>query len=80
MLDWTPPWTIHMNAKAVSYLWKIPRGVAAEVSSAIRALSKEPIPENATFRDNEKPLWKIEVFFTMQLKKRLFGRSDLFLD
>jgi hypothetical protein len=41
-------WTIYYAPAAIAGMYKVPRGVAAEVTAAIADLQHEPIPTAAT--------------------------------
>lgn len=42
------PKPIFIHPDALGYIYQIPRGVAADITQAIRALGKNPTPANAT--------------------------------
>ena len=48
-------WTLRYTADAIAGMYAIPRGLAADVTVAIRALQHIPIPNDATPDPTGKP-------------------------
>ncbi|HMN26574.1 MAG TPA: hypothetical protein PKE45_00360 [Caldilineaceae bacterium] len=48
-------WTLRYTADAIAGLYLIPRGPAAEVTAAIRALAHTPLPDIASPEPTGKP-------------------------
>ncbi|MCL4860853.1 MAG: hypothetical protein KJZ93_15660 [Caldilineaceae bacterium] len=48
-------WTLRYTAEAIAGLYLIPRGPAAEVTAAIRALQRTPLPDMAGPEPTGKP-------------------------
>jgi hypothetical protein len=48
-------WSLRYTADAIAGMYSIPRGAAAEVTSAIRALQRIPLPYGASPEPTGKP-------------------------
>lgn len=48
-------WTLRYTADAIADLYLIPRGPAAEVTTAIRALQRTPLPDIASPEPTGRP-------------------------